>query len=89
MKIAVVLLVMLVSACANTTTGVVPIGGGQYMASKVVHLGVSGSAVKAALYQEAAEFCSKSGKGVAPITSTSQDAGLASYASAEIQFRCD
>lgn len=82
----------ILSACAgvqpNSTTPV-PIGSGNFMLSKLGGmLTWSGSEVKADLYREAALFCEKTGKQVEPVTSTSQDSGLAQYASAEIQFRC-
>lgn len=76
--------------CAGPNTGVVPIGSGVYMASKFgTMLTWSGGSVKADLYREAAEFCAKSGKQVAPLTSSATDSGMATYASAEIQFRCE
>ncbi|MEO8021060.1 MAG: hypothetical protein ABI660_04265 [Polaromonas sp.] len=48
----------------------------------------SGSQVKAELYADATAFCAKTGKKLVPVSSTSEDSGLAKYASAEIQFRC-
>jgi len=78
----------LLAGCANT--GVVPIGSGVFMASKFGSMVTfSGGEVKADLYRDANEFCARSGKQVVPVNSTSQDSGLASYASAEIQFRCE
>lgn len=81
---------LVITGCA-APTGIIPIGGnGQYMSSKFGGMGVwSGGQVKAELYQEAAAYCAKDGKKLTPLTSTSQDYGLAAYASAEIQFRCD
>ncbi|CAN7537882.1 hypothetical protein LJR130_003790 [Variovorax sp. LjRoot130] len=71
------------------TTGVQPIGNGVYMSSKLGGmLTYNGGEVKADLFREAAEFCGKQGKKVDPVSSTSQGAGIGTYASAEIQFRC-
>lgn len=81
---------ILSSGCATPNTGIVPIGSGVYMASKFGSMVTwSGGEVKADLYKEASQFCSKSGKQVVPLSSNSTDSGLATYASAEIQFRCD
>ncbi|MGI4779088.1 MAG: hypothetical protein ACRYGA_13390 [Janthinobacterium lividum] len=70
-------------------TGIVPIGNGTYMSSKMGGmLDYSGGGVKAELYKEAGAFCVKQGKEVQPMNSTSTDSGLGTYASAEVQFRC-
>lgn len=72
------------------TTGVVPIGDGIYMSSKLGSMTTfNGGQVKAELFQETAEFCAKSGKRSIPLNSTSKDSGLGTYASAEVQFRCE
>lgn len=88
-KVLIVAAAAALVGCA-TNTGVVPIGNGIYMHSKsgsmMTH---SGGQVKAELFREAAVFCSKQGKQVAPVNSTSQDAGIGTYASAEVQFRCE
>lgn len=78
------------AGCATPDTGVVPIGNGVYMHSKFGSaLTFSGGQVKAELFQEAAAFCGKQGKQVTPVNSTSKDSGYGTYASAEVQFRCD
>jgi hypothetical protein len=49
-----------------------------------------GGLVKAELYQEAAEFCSKQVKKVIPVSDESLDAkNYRNFASAEIKFRCE
>lgn len=89
MRLLIIALPFALSGCAIPNTGIVPIGSGSYMISKMGSmLTWSGGEVKADLYREAAMFCEKAGKQVEPVTSTSQDSGLAQYASAEIQFRC-
>lgn len=78
------------AGCATPNTGIVPIGNGTYMASKFGSMMTfSGGEVKAELYREAAQFCGKSGKQASPLTSESKDSGMGTYASAEIQFRCE
>lgn len=90
MRKLILLLPMLVAACATPNTGVVPIGNGNFMLSKMGGFTqYSGGEVKAELYREAAVFCGKSGKQVVPGPSTSSDAAVAKYSSAEIQFRCE
>jgi hypothetical protein len=78
------------AACATPNTGVVPIGNDVYMHSRFGSVTTfSGGQVKAELFQEAAAFCAKQGKSLTPINSTSKDSGYGTYASAEVQFRCD
>lgn len=90
MKAAVAVLAVCLGGCSTPNTGVVPIGDGIYMQSKFGSLVTfSGGQVKAELFQEAAAFCSKQGKKLVPVNSTSKDSGLGTYASAEVQFRCD
>ncbi len=82
---------LLLAGCATTSTdGVVKIGQDQYMIGTQGNFSdYSGSAVKARLYQQGAEYCASKGRQITPIASTGQDAAFATYASAEIQFRCD
>lgn len=78
------------AGCATPNTGVVPIGPNTYMHSKFGGFTTfSGGEVKAELYREAAAFCAKDGRQLRPLDSTSRDSGMGTYASAEIQFRCD
>jgi len=76
-------------AACSTPTGVVPIGDGIYMASDMDGMSWSGGSVKAGLYKQAGEFCTKQGKEVVPVSDKSNDASaFGNYASAEIKFRC-
>ena len=85
-----VLAVVALTGCASPNTGIVPIGNGLYMSSKPGGmLTYTGGEVKAELYREAAGFCKEKGKGVVPVSSTSENSGVAKYASAEIQFKCE
>lgn len=78
----------LVTGCATTSTkGVVEIGPDTYMIGGLGKFtDFSGSAVKARLYEQAAEFCKSKGRVMVPINSTAHDSDFAQYASAEIQF---
>lgn len=49
---------------------------------------ISGSAVKARYFQEAAQFCASHGLSMVPVNSTGQDSAPYTFASAEVQFRC-
>lgn len=75
--------------CGTDTDGVVPIGPDTYMIGRLGGMpDYAGSAVKARLYAEASKYCLKCGQTMLPVTINSQDSGLATYASAEVQFRC-
>lgn len=77
------------SGCATPGSGIVEIADDTYMHSKFGSmLTYSGSEVKAELYKEANQFCAAKGKKLEPLNSTSQDSGIGTYASAEIQFKC-
>ena len=75
--------------CATPGSGIVEIADDTYMHSKFGSmLTYSGGEVKAELYKEANQFCAAKGKKLKPLNSTSQDSGIGTYASAEIQFKC-
>lgn len=77
------------TGCASNS-GIVPVGGGRYMASTMNSMAWSGGGLKADLFREAAAFCEKRGKEFQLMSSSGEDATLGGrYASAEIQFRCD
>lgn len=79
----------LVTGC-STPTGIVPIGEGVYMSSKMDYMAWSSGKIKADLFTEASEFCRKRNQRSVPLRSTGEDATIAGrYASAEIQFRCE
>jgi hypothetical protein len=87
---SVVAIVVCICGCATSGTDrVVQIGPNTY---KMGGLGnstdLSGSAVKARLYQQAAAFCQSKGGEMIPLTSTAQDAKPGQGASAEIRFKC-
>ena len=78
-----------VIGCATPGSGIVEIADDTYMHSKFGSmLTYSGGEVKAELYKEAKQFCAAKGKKLIPLDSTAHDSGIATYASAEIQFKC-
>ena len=88
-KIAALLAGVFSVAGCTAPTGIVPIGSGLYLSSKLGGMGVySGGQVKAELFKDAAAFCAKLGKEVSAQNSSSIDSLGLNYASAEIQFKC-
>lgn len=76
--------------CATGTDGPVQIGTNTYMIGGLGGMmDYSSSAVKARFFQQAAKFCESKGRTMVPLESSGRDAGYATYASAEVQFRCD
>lgn len=80
----------LLVACANTGTGgVVSIGPNLYMIGGLGEFtDFSSTSVKARFYQQASQYCASMGKTMVPVNSSGRDSGLATYATAEVQFRC-
>lgn len=90
MKLHLTLLAVALTGCASQTTGVVPIGSGGYMISKMDPVARFGGEVKAALMQEASAYCAKQGKTFAHLSSTSEEPVVyQKAATAEVQFRCN
>jgi hypothetical protein len=87
-QIPVPLFAVLLVACSHT--GVVPMDKGTYMvAKKSPQVGFGpNSQLKADVYAEANEFCSKSGKTVETIKFEDSPAGFAKSPTASLQFRC-
>lgn len=80
---------VVLTACATGTDGVVEIGPNTYMVGGQGGMfDYSSSAVKARFYKEASKYCADKGMTMVPLNSTGQDAAMAQYASAEVQFRC-
>lgn len=91
MRAALVLsfLAFALSGCAST--GVVPADHGTYMVAKQSAAGVFGTpdAVRADIYTEANEFCTKSGKGVETVKLEIKGAiPFVRTGSAMLQFKC-
>jgi len=76
-----------VGGCTNP--GLVPMGRDTYMLSRPGgFFTVADGEVKSELYREANEYCRRENRYLMPLSSSSRDAAVAQYASAEIQFRC-
>jgi hypothetical protein len=82
-------LILLVSACANTS-GVVPIGGDSFLISRSEKgFDVTGSAVKADAIKEANKYCKSKNETIEIIKITQKDmVPFKSDAQAEIEFKC-
>lgn len=90
MRLITISLFAAISAGCASETGIVPIGNGLYMSSKQDYsMNWHAAKVKTDLYQQASQFCEKSGKKIIPVTDTGRDASFQNYASAEVQFRCE
>ena len=89
-KLAFAACVIRLSGCTTTgTDGVVEIAPNTYLlGGQGGVLDHSGSALKARFFKEAAKYCASKGMTIAPLNSSAQDASMAQYASAEVQFRC-
>ena len=77
-----------VAGCA-TSTGVVPIGGDSYMVSHRDNgPAASLGALKAAAYQDAAQFCAGQGKSMQVLRSNDVPRSLGQFPETEVQFTC-
>ena len=88
-RIAVLTSFVALAGCATGTDGPVAIGNDTYM---IGGLGgafdYSATTVKAKFFKQAQEFCESKGQQMVPVNSTGKDYSLATYASAEVQFKC-
>lgn len=76
------------SGCA-TNSGIVDLGGGNYVYEKEDAMASNGSSVKVEILKEAAAFCKQQGKILSvQSSSTNQYNPEGSYAGAEVQFSC-
>ena len=88
-KLASICLILLVSACANTS-GVVPLGDDSFLISRSEKgFDVTGSAVKADAIKEANKYCKSKNEAIVIIKVTQKDmVPFTSDAQAEIEFKC-
>ncbi len=80
------------TGCMFRSTGVVPMGQGDYMVAKTSPGGgfVSADGTKATLFKEANAFCAGQGKQLVTTSVKAEDGRLfVRSAHAEIQFRCE
>lgn len=76
-----------VSGCA-TNSGIVDLGGGNYVYAKEDMWASSGSTTKVEILKEASAFCAKQGKQMTVQSSDAKSYSYYSYAGAEVQFSC-
>jgi hypothetical protein len=85
---AILLLTSLLLAGCSSTSGVVPIGNGEYMISCSKKGFVSGSMVKSQALKQANQYAAQRGKGIEIVSVTSKDMmPFKSDAYAEVVFR--
>lgn len=89
MKILIIALALLLTACASTNE-IVPIGKDTYMVSGWGKSpgGYSGAEVKANAIKQAGKFCADQGKHVQVVSSAQRDMTFGINATAELQFMC-
>lgn len=76
------------AGCA-TNSGIVDLGGGNYVYEKENGMAYNGNSVKVEILKEAAEFCKKQGKQMVVQSSAAKPyTPYSSYAGAEVQFSC-
>lgn len=75
------------AGCA-TSTGIVKISEDTYMLGKQDGSARTAAEVKVGLYKDANAFCEKDGKKFVQVSNTGTDWGAGTYASAELQFKC-
>ena len=87
-KIILSLAVAAVSGCA-TNSGIVDLGGGNYVYEKEDAMAWNGSATKVEILKEASAFCAKQGKQMVVQSSEAKPyTPYSSFAGAEVQFAC-
>lgn len=79
---------LVLSGCA-TNSGIVDLGGGNYVYQKEDAMAYNGNAIKVEILKEAAAFCAKHGKQMSVQSSDARPyTPYSSYAGAEVQFSC-
>ena len=88
MKYILILVVFVLAACSST--GVVPMDSGTYMiAKRSAQVGFGPpDGVKADVYREANDFCTKQGKEVETIKLDVTNSGFARPGNVSLHFRC-
>ena len=102
MRAAIALAALAVAGCA-TSTGVVEVGDGSYLIGGKAPPRMSSTEVKVGLFEQASEFCVKTGKKPAIVSDSGQDGqmgiampvgsgrtyvGAGAKSSAEVRFTC-
>lgn len=87
-KIISVAVLLSLFGCA-TNSGIVDLGGGNYVYAKEDAMAYNGNAVKVEILKEASAFCAKQGKQIFVQSSDAKPyLPYSSYAGAEVQFSC-
>lgn len=88
MRILLVAAVVVLSGCA-TNSGIVDLGGGNYIYEKEDAMAYNGNSTKVEILKEASAFCAKQGKQMTVQSSSAKPyAPYSSFAGAEVQFSC-
>jgi len=88
-KMTIIAAVSVLAGCATGTDGVVEIGPNTYMVGGLGGMfDYSASQVKAKYFKEASQYCADKGMTMVPLNSSGRDSAYATYASAEVQFKC-
>ncbi len=89
MRITVLAVALLGLVGCATNSGIVDLGGGNYVYEKEDSMAYNGSAVKVQILKEAAAFCAKQDKKMVVQSSSAKPyTPASSYAGAEVQFSC-
>ncbi|TRZ68899.1 MAG: hypothetical protein D4R98_01170 [Comamonadaceae bacterium] len=73
--------------CA-TNSGIVDLGGGNFVYEKEDAMAYNGNSTKVEMLKESAAFCAKKGKQLVVLSSAAKAYTPYSFAGAEIQFSC-
>lgn len=89
MKVLVTTIALLSLLGCTTNSGIVDLGGGNYVYEKEDAMAYNGSSVKVEILKESASFCNKQGKQIFVQSSSAKPYNpYSSYAGAEVQFSC-
>jgi hypothetical protein len=89
MRIIISTAVLLTLFGCATNSGIVDLGGGNYVYEKEDMMAYNGSSTKVEILKEAAAFCAKQGKQMVVQSSSAKPyTPYSSYAGAEVQFSC-
>lgn len=89
MRIIIFTTSLLVLVGCATNSGIVDLGGGNYVYEKEDAMAYNGNAVKVQILKEAAAFCGKQGKQMVAQSSAAKPyTPYSSFAGAEVQFSC-
>ncbi len=89
MRIVISIVALLALLGCTTNSGIVDLGGSNYIYEKENVMAYNGSSVKVEILKEAAAFCEKQQKQMVVQSSTAKPyTPYSSYAGAEVQFSC-